>query len=115
METYVFKLFISVTKHGNVKDNEIKESVNDLISNLASYHDNFSLRTENVDFFNNKTSNLKKLIKNETNILIKNSINEFLEDLEFLIMNEEDDFDRGKGKYILKKWIELKRKENETF
>jgi hypothetical protein len=38
---------------------------------------------------------------------------ELLENLEMLILQNEDDFDRGGGKYILRKWIDKHRKEYE--
>jgi hypothetical protein len=33
------------------------------------------------------------------------TVKELLEDLEMLIINNEDDFDRGKGKHILREFI----------
>jgi hypothetical protein len=36
---------------------------------------------------------------------------DILEDLEILILNNEDDFDRGKGKYILQNFIKEKQAE----
>lgn len=36
---------------------------------------------------------------------MKKEIKELLEDLEMLIINNEDDFDRGKGKFILREFI----------
>ena len=37
--------------------------------------------------------------------------NQQIEDLELLIELNEDDFDRGKGKYILREWIKKNRTE----
>ena len=37
-----------------------------------------------------------------------NETKELLDELEMLILNNEDDFDRGSGKYILQQFIEEK-------
>jgi len=38
--------------------------------------------------------------------------NDLIESLEILILNEEDDFDRGRGYIIVERWIQEEKKDN---
>lgn len=49
---------------------------------------------------------LYKKSKGEQNT--KESHKALLSELEIIVLNNEDDFDRGKGKYIITEWIEEK-------